>query len=368
MSDQPVDAFGRSHVARGRTALPGKVRAAGVLGCCGLVAGVAVWAVWPRVAPERPASTADVKFSMGMEMPERPVRAQVEVVPAPAPAPVVLATPVVLPAPAPSPLVIRNAALGVWEDTAAIQQAQQRREAVRAGASTPASYDPNVATPGSTKSEYAQRMQATTFANSTPTPPHFHNQYTIKKGTKFSCTPTQPISSMLPGPFTCTVDHHVWSIDGNTILLPRGTEVNGTSERGISNGEQRLFLIATDALTPKPDLLPIPLDAPVGDIMGQVGVPGDIDNHLWQRVQSALLLSVVDIAGNAATAAAQSGNGNTNLNLGGLSGQATSLGQIAFGKDANIPSTLQRGPAQPITILVNRYIDLVNYYQNVPRR
>ncbi len=368
MSDQQVDAFGLSPVARGRTALPGKVRAAGVLGCCALAVGGLTWAAWPRQAREPQQATADVRFSMGAEMPDRPMRlaAQEPVVPAPSTTPPPSGERV--PAPSSVPVVPRIAALGFWEDAQAMQQVQQQREAVRAAAFAPsAAADPNVATPGG-GSEYAQRMQTTTFANSTPTPPRFHVHYTIKKGTTFPCTPSQPISSALPGPVQCSVDQNVWSMDGSTILLPRGTQVNGSVERGLGNGEQRLFLVWTDALTPLPDLQAIPLDAPAADALGQTGVPGDVNAHLWKRIQSALLLSLIDIGGNAVTAAAQRGNGNTNLNLGGLSGQATSLGQIALGRDISIPPTLYRGPGQPLTVYVNKYIDLVKYYQNVPRR
>ena len=368
MSDQPVDGFARSPVARGRTGLSGPVRVAGVLACGALAVAGLTWAAWPRQGREPQQAAADVRFSMGADMPERPVRlAAQEPVTAVSP-PIV--PPVVerVPPPAAVPAVARSAALGFWEDVPAMQQVQQQRDALRSAAgaaSASAAADPNVATPGG--GEYAQRMQTTTFANSTPTPPRFHARYTIKKGTTFPCTPSQPISSALPGPVQCSVDQNVWSMDGSTILLPRGTQVNGTVERGLSNGEQRLFLVWTDALTPLPDLQVIPLDAPAADGMGQTGLPGDVNTHLWKRIQSALLLSLIDIAGNTATALAQRGNGNTNLNLGGLGGQATSLGQTAFGRDVNIPPTLYRGPGQPLTIYTNRYIDLVKYYQTALR-
>ena len=263
--------------------------------------------------------------------------------------------------PVPAPAEVHT--LGFWEDTGAMQQAAQQ-VAARV-ASTAARPDPDVTTPRP-NSEYAQRMQTTRFADTAPTPPRFHVQYTIKKGTIFPCTPASPISSSLPGPVQCTVGQDVWSMDGTTILLPRGTQVNGTIERGITTGEERLFLVWTDALTPRPDLLAIPLDSPAADEMGQSGVPGDINDHLWKRIKTALLLSAVDIGGSAIMAAAQSGRGNTNFNLGGVGGTASSLGQMAFGHDLNIPPTLYRGPGQALTVYVNHYIDLYKFYENRP--
>ena len=259
-------------------------------------------------------------------------------------------------------------AMGFWEDTGAIQQAEQAAEAARTASRSAASRpSPDVATPGPGSSDYAQRMQTTRFADTAPIPPRFHVQYTIKKGTVFPCTPASPISSALPGPVQCTVDQDVWSMDGTTILLPRGTQVNGTVERGLTTGEERLFLVWTDALTPRPDLLAIPLDSPGADELGQTGAPGDVNDHLWKRIKAALLLSAVDIAGSTATALAQSGRGNTNLNIGNVSGTASSLGQMAFAHDLNIPPTLYRGPGQPLTVYVNHYIDLFHFYQNRPR-
>lgn len=327
------------------------------------MAGI-VWVMWPRPAPEPVQSGPAQSWNLGRAMPERSIAISP---PQEEPKPAAFTAPparVDLPAPVvPAPAEVHP--IGFWEDTGAMQQAAQQVASRATGANGVIRPDANVTAPRP-NSEYAQRMQTTRFADTAPSPAHFHVQYTIKKGTIFPCTPAQPIGSNLPGPVQCTVDQNVWSIDGTTILLPRGTQVNGTIERGITTGEERLFLVWTDALTPRPDLLAIPLDSPAADEMGQSGVPGDINDHLWKRIRTALLLSAVDIGGNAITAAAQSGRGNTNLNLGGLGGTANSLGQMAFGHDLNIPPTLYRGPGQPLTVYVNHYIDLFRFYENRP--
>lgn len=359
VAGQPI---GPSPVARGRSHLSGRVRAAGAVGCCLLAAAGAAWVVWPRPRPEPEASAASGQgWSMGRALPEHPIL----VVP-----PREEAKPVVATVAAPSatlpavPAPAQVHAMGFWEDSAAIQQSAQQTASRAAPSGSLAHLGPDVATPGPGASEYAQRMQTTRFADTAPNPPRFHVQYTIKKGTVFPCTPAAPISSRLPGPVQCTVGQDVWSMDGTTILLPRGTQVNGTIERGLTTGEERLFLVWTDALTPRPDLLAIPLDSPAADELGQTGAPGDVNDHLWKRIKTALLLSAVDIAGSALTAAAQSGRGNTNLNFGAIGGTASSLGQMAFGHDLNIPPTLYRGPGQPLTVYVNHYIDLFRFYQN----
>lgn len=376
MSGQTVD--GASGVARGRTHLPGTVRAAGAIGCVALMTAGLAWAVWPRQPKEPPAAAANpAGWSMGLALPDHSFRVAPPVIEAPALpktesapiAPPALPAAVVAPPPAVVAAPVHH--LGFWEDTAGIQQAsQQAASRAAATASAPSlgagRGDPDVATPGP-GSDYAQRMQTTKFSDAAPTPHRFHVQYTLKKGTVFPCTPMQPISSSLPGPVQCTVGQDVWSMDGTTILLPRGTQVNGSVERGLGTGEERLFLVWTDALTPRPDLQAIPLDSPAADEMGQTGVPGDVNDHLWKRIKTALLLSAVDVAGSSASALAQRGSGNTTLNLGGIGEQANSMGQMAFGRDLNIPSTLYRGPGQPLSVYVNHYIDLHLFYQNRAR-
>jgi type IV secretion system protein VirB10 len=300
---------------------------------------------------------------MGQALPEHPIRVAL---PREEPQPAQRSVPahqtetsaVTVPAP------LQQHAMRFWEDSSAMQQAAQLAASRAVPSAATGRLDPDVARPGPGSSDYAQRMQTTRFADTAPTPPRFHVQYTLKKGTVFPCTPASPISSGLPGPVQCTVDQDVWSMDGTTILLPRGTQVNGSVEHGLTNGEERLFLVWTDALTPRPDLLAIPLDSPAADEMGLTGVPGDVNDHLWKRIKTALLLSAVDIAGSAVTALAQSGRGNTNLNIGSIGGTASTMGQMAFGRDLNIPATLYRGPGQPLTVYVNHYIDLFRFYQN----
>ena len=370
MSEYASSPEGIAAAARGRTALSGKAKAAGVLAIIAAGVGLGAYAIYPKAKTRlesHPSSTAAWGTVGDLPMPAQRAVVQQEVAaPAPqaTPAP---APPVEPPSPVAGPTQAR--VMGFWEDKAASDQAahraQQQRQARIDAAKRDAGGDPDVATPSpGNRSEYAGRMQTTSFGNTEPTPHHFHHQYTLKKNTMFPCVVPDPISSMLPGPVTCVVDENVLSMDGNTILLPKGTEVNGTIEHGLSTGDKRLFMVWTDALTPRPDLLPIPLDAPAADQMGQIGVPGEVDTHLWEKLQTALLLTVVNFGGQAAVAAAQAGRGNTNLNFGSLANQGEGLAQIALGNNINIPPTLYRRPGYTLTVRVNKYIDLYKFYQN----
>lgn len=357
-----------SPVARGRTYLPGKVRAAAAAGCCLLTVAGLAWIVWPHERAERSGSGNNGSWSMGQAFPDRPIIPAVARVPEPPkqadPVPTrVEAVPVPIPA--------ATRVMGFWQDDQAAQQAAQRaaqHATGHTGGDGSVGFENGVATPSpGGGSEYAQRMQTTQFGDTTPTPPRFHVQYTIAEGTSFPCTVREPISSTLPGGLKCTVDENVWSMDGGTILLPLGTQVALQIERGLTNGEERLWINAKRAQTPKPDQQVIPIESPVSDELGQSGVPGDVNTHFGKRLLGAAAFSLLDIATSAISGAAGGGHGNTNINLGSVGSQAQSLGAMEFQRNANIPPVLFRAQGMTVTIKTSHYIDLVHYYRNVVR-
>ena len=339
-----------SVVARSRTHLPAWVRVMRALGIGAVIAAFLVWEfVLPSAPRERSEPQARDKWAMGSEL---PVQSDLPSAGPSAPAPTSTK-----PSSVPPPVSAQGInPMGFWDD-GGMNSAGPRALA----AAAPGRRDTDVATPAP-GSDYAQRMQTTAVGDTAPVPHHFHVQYTIRKGQVFPCLPIEPISSELPGPVGCMVTENVMSMDGSTILLPVGTLVNGQIEHGLTNGDTRLFLVWTDALTPKPDLLAIPLDAPAADEMGQVGLPGDLNEHLWRKLRATLLVSAIDVAGQVAVTAAQSGNHNNYF--GNLGSNGNSLAEQALAHDLNIPTPLYRGASQPLTVYTNHYIDFWRFYQN----
>src|ERR1700728_3902289 len=73
MSDDTISTFGPSPVARGRTYLPGRVRAAGAAACCAVVLAGMTWAIFPRGAHERdPAAATGAAWNLGQALPDHP--------------------------------------------------------------------------------------------------------------------------------------------------------------------------------------------------------------------------------------------------------------------------------------------------------
>lgn len=359
---------GVSPVSRGRSPTPGWVRAASIVGCSAAAVGAVCYLAWPKHHEERLAPAQP--FSMGQPMPA-PIFVRAEV-PAPPPKLPMAAVEPPIPAPAPAAVMTPTASFAIWSDDQALNTQIQTRQA-RAQADQVLQQerlaklvaDRSGGDGKSGSSPYAQMMQATKFGDVRPEPRRFNPMYTLRKGTVIPCTPAQPISGDMPGPVRCTIGPDpIMSMDGTTVLLPSGTQINGTIERGVTNGQDRLAVIFTDMLTPGPDFLPIPLDSPAADELGQSGVPVDVNTHFARRLGAAAAFSLLDIATGAVTSAASSGRGGTTLNFGAAGTAAQNLGQSEFQRDANVPASSFRAQAQPIAVYLNHYIDLSLIYQN----
>lgn len=197
---------------------------------------------------------------------------------------------------------------------------------------------------------YARRLHPTAtpdaVASVMPNP-----EWTIPKGTIFHCLPAQPIETQLPGPVKCVVTSNVWSADGTNILIGRGSTVNGEIQRGLGQGQNRAFVLWTDVLTTH--FVTVDLNSPAADDLGEVGVPGTVDDHLWQKLKAAFLLTLVQTASGVALNKAQA-PGTTSVSVGSY---APDLAQQALSHDLDIPPTLYVSPATPLTVYVNRNLD-----------
>src|ERR1700692_4610782 len=119
MSDDAISSYGPSPVARGRTYLPGRVRAAGAAACCALVLAGMTWAIFPRGARDRdPTAVSGAVWNLGQALPDRVLPAAT---PMPPPVPAV-------PAPRPEavaptvPEPVASHTMGFWEDANAARQ------------------------------------------------------------------------------------------------------------------------------------------------------------------------------------------------------------------------------------------------------
>jgi type IV secretion system protein VirB10 len=190
----------------------------------------------------------------------------------------------------------------------------------------------------------------------------------ITEGTMIPCTLQTAIDSQLPGLVTCVVPIDIRGATGNVVLLDRGTKIVGQMENGLLQGQNRVFVDWTRAETP--DHVIVTLDSPGSDELGRAGLPGEVDNHFWDRFGGALMLTMVQGGLQAGTLAA-AGNGNSNSTsqqaaLGfvyAAQSNGQSVANTALANSINIPPTLTKNQGDTVSLIVAHDLDFSSVYR-----
>jgi type IV secretion system protein VirB10 len=186
-----------------------------------------------------------------------------------------------------------------------------------------------------------------------------HPDYTIAAGTIIPCTLQTAIDGGLPGFVKCVLPEAVRSMTGRVTLLDRGTQVLGEIRGGLVQGQDRLFILWTRAVTP--NNVAIALASPAADPLGRAGVAGAVDNHFWQRFGAAIMLTMIGGSLQAGANAVPSGNGNTYLEF--LQPNTNQIANTALEATINIPPTLRKNQGDNVSIFVARDLNFYQVYQ-----
>lgn len=352
MSPGPLERTAGSDVSRGRIYLPPIARL-GLFGVSGIsVLGFMAWALMP--AAPKAASVQQFNHTEGRPWvsPVTSVTASMALPASPPPTPPAKVAANDAPPGDTTPSVH---AMGFWQDASVVQggehAAQQAAEAAQHARTAGDGSDP--LQNGVTR----QQVRAGVTARAVVGKP-FNLHFLLKRNTIFHCLPEQPIDSSVAGPIGCMVTEDVMSADGSVVLIEQGSTVDGEIMRGPALGYNRMALEFDEIMTLKG--IPIYLSASAGDTLGTVGVDGYVDEHLWQKIKGALLLSMIEIAGNVVSNETQNA-GTVNLNVASNTGQG--LAQQMLAHDIDIPPTLYRNQAQPLTVIVRQDIPMDDAYK-----
>jgi type IV secretion system protein VirB10 len=186
-----------------------------------------------------------------------------------------------------------------------------------------------------------------------------HPNYTIAAGTIIPCNLQTAINSGLPGFVKCVLPQPVRSMTGTVTLLDKGTQVLGEIRSGLVQGQDRLFILWTRAVTPQN--VAITLASPAADALGRAGISGAINNHFLERFGAAIMLTIIGGSVQAASNAAQSGGGNNYF--GSLSSNTNEVANTALQSTINIPPTLTRNQGANVSIFVARDLNFSTVYK-----
>jgi type IV secretion system protein VirB10 len=179
----------------------------------------------------------------------------------------------------------------------------------------------------------------------------------LPEGAFIDCTLETALDSTLPGMTTCIMATDAFGVDGQVVLLERGTKLIGETRGQVQQGSARVFVLWTEARSPRGVI--VPLASPGTDELGRSGLAGTVDNHFWQRFGAAMLVSVIDGAVEGAVQSARGGNGTVIINPSATQGVMTEV----LKDTVNIPPTVRKQQGDRIQVLVARDLDFRSVYE-----
>lgn len=185
-----------------------------------------------------------------------------------------------------------------------------------------------------------------------------NRNYIIAMGASIPCILETAISSDQQGFTSCIVSRDILSDNGRVVLLDKGTQIVGEYRAGLKKGQNRLFVLWNRAKTPSGVI--ITLASPATDSLGRSGVDGDIDNHWFERIGSALLVSIVRDATNYAKGRLSKSQDKDDSET-ASSGQ--NIANILTENYANIPPTLSKNQGEMVNVFVARDLDFSSVYK-----
>jgi type IV secretion system protein VirB10 len=179
----------------------------------------------------------------------------------------------------------------------------------------------------------------------------------LPKGAFLDCTLETAIDSTLPGMTTCVMATDTFGVDGQVVLLERGTKLVGETRGQVQQGSSRVFVLWDEARTPSGVI--VPLASPGADELGRSGLPGSVDRHFWERFGAAMLVSILD---GGVQAAVQSTRGNSGTVIVNPSGTQDVMTEVLKGT-INIPPAVVKRQGDRIQVLVARDLDFRSVYE-----
>ena len=194
----------------------------------------------------------------------------------------------------------------------------------------------------------------------------FNQNLLLPKGTYIGCALKTRLVSSIKGGIACIVSNDVYSANGNTLLIEKGSTITGTFNSGqLDDGMDRLFVIWQEIRTPNNIIIPVYSGAT--DELGASGMQGWVDHHYLKRFGSAILLSMIDDA--MAILADRMSRNNNNNNYYNYTentrDNVSNIADTALKKMIDIKPTLYKNQGDLVGVYVNRDIDFSKVYKFV---
>lgn len=187
---------------------------------------------------------------------------------------------------------------------------------------------------------------------------------TMLRGTTIPCVLKTKIDSTYQGFTVCQTSKDVYSADGKTLLLERGSQVFGEQNISLNQGQARVAVLWTRVETPQG--VSVDIDSPATGNLGEMGVGANVKNHFWKRFGGAIMLSIIQDAISAGSTRLEDNkenSGDNNTSIQNTQRATESMAEKALENTINIPPTATVKQGTIINIMVVRDVDFSSVYK-----
>lgn len=185
----------------------------------------------------------------------------------------------------------------------------------------------------------------------------------LLKGATIPCVLETRIDSTYQGFTSCRTSRDVYSTNGKTLVMERGTKVFGEQNVDLNQGQARVAILWTRAETPKG--VTINLDSTATGQLGEMGVNTKVKTHFWKRFGNSIMLSLIQDAISAGTKRFEEKNsgGDNNTTIENTSSSVQNMAEQALSNSINIPPTAIINQGLIINIMAVRDMGFGDVYE-----
>ena len=189
-----------------------------------------------------------------------------------------------------------------------------------------------------------------------------NDPYLVRAGTVIPATLISGMNSDIPGQIIAQVSQNVYDTAvGNSLLIPQGTRLIGTyNSMNIGYGQERIMCAWQRLIYPDGKVLDLG-SMPGTDQAGYSGFTDLVDNHWWELISSAFLMSGVTAGVAIATEDDNSSNNdnddNSSINDEMRQALATQFGNViaqVIQRNLNLSPTLEIRPGYKFNVMVTK--------------
>ena len=184
----------------------------------------------------------------------------------------------------------------------------------------------------------------------------------LPKGSTFTCALKTKVISAVSGMVGCQVLRNVYSDDGRTVLIERGSHLDGEYRiTQVRPGVTRIPTIWTRVRTPNGVVVDI--ESPAVGPLGESGLPAHVDNRWLERLGAAILVGFIDDILQILINRSDNGEGGDTVVVGNSAAQqGRSIPEKVLESTINIPPLLTQNQGGLVGVYIARDVDFSPVY------